>query len=411
MVLAIWRPRGLAIGWPALGGALLCVGLGLVGLREVERVLALTWNAVLALIGLMVLSATLEENGAFRAAAYRVARLSAGSGRRLFFGLCLLTCGATALIANDGAVLVLTPIVFELTGLLGFPAAATLAFLFATGFLCDALSIVLPTSNLTNILMIDAIKAHPGVFFAKMIGPALIALLVGITALTIELGRAVPRRFDAGALGPPPAFSPRSARATFTALAALLGGYGLAALLGFPLGAVILVVSIGLALVEHHARAAHLPRILRQLPWSVVVFAVALFVVVIGLADHGAAAVLAASFAVTEHPARHVLAVGAEVGALAAFANNLPVLLVSVLALKNIGATTLLPYAALLGANIGSKLTPVGSLATLLWLEMLRRRGLRLSWGRYTLYAAAPTAATLAAALLILAAEHSIFGG
>ncbi|MFI5289808.1 MAG: ArsB/NhaD family transporter, partial [Polyangia bacterium] len=68
-------------------------------------------------------------------------------------------------------------------------------------------------------------------------------------------------------------------------------------------------------------------------------------------------------------------------------------------------------YAALLGANIGSKLTPVGSLATLLWLEMLRRRGLRLSWGRYTLYAAAPTAATLAAALLILAAEHSIFGG
>src|SRR6185312_4518403 len=101
-----------------------------------------------------------------------------------------------------------------------------------------------------------------------MIGPALAALVVGIAALTIELGRAVPRRFDVVALGPPPPFSARSARATFAALGVLVGGYGLAALFGWPLGAVILLVAITLAIVERRGHTVRLRRIVRQLPWN-----------------------------------------------------------------------------------------------------------------------------------------------
>ena len=100
---------------------------------------------------------------------------------------------------------------------------------------------------------------------------------------------------------------------------------------------------------------------------------------------------------------------GASVALLSGAINNLPVFLVALLALRHLDILThdpkpaTLPYAALLGANVGSKLTPLGSLATLLWLDMLGRRGLRIGWGRYTRLALWPSAAALLAALLALA--------
>ena len=171
MVLVLVRPRGLGVAWPALGGAAACLALALVKPADTLAVLAMTWNAGLALVGLLVLSAVLEANGAFRAAAHRIARASGGDGRKLFLGLCALTAAATTLLANDGAILILTPIVAELATLLALPAAGAMAYLFAVGFLCDALSTLLPPSNLTNLLLADALHLTPGSFFLHMLAP------------------------------------------------------------------------------------------------------------------------------------------------------------------------------------------------------------------------------------------------
>ncbi|HEX9105205.1 MAG TPA: ArsB/NhaD family transporter, partial [Polyangia bacterium] len=165
MLLVIARPRNLPIALAAVLGAGAAFALRLVSLRDLWRVLGLTWNATLALVGLMLLSATLEANGAFAAAAHAIARAARGDGRRLFVGLALLTAGASTLLANDGAILILTPIVAELAAALAFSEAQAIAYLFAVGFLCDALSTLLPTSNLTNILMVDALALNAGAFF------------------------------------------------------------------------------------------------------------------------------------------------------------------------------------------------------------------------------------------------------
>src|SRR4051812_32060105 len=228
MLLVIARPRNLPIALAAVLGAGASMALHLVTVRDVVHVLSLTWNATLALVGLMLLSATLEANGAFAAAAHAIARAARSDGRRLFVGLALLTAGAATLLANDGAILILTPIVAELAAALAFTEAQAIAYLFAVGFLCDALSTLLPTSNLTNILMVDALGINAGSFFAHMLVPTLVLFAVGTSVLWLDLGRDLPRRFDAAALGPAPPFSRGSWRATVTALGLLLCGYALA---------------------------------------------------------------------------------------------------------------------------------------------------------------------------------------
>lgn len=416
MLLVIARPRNLPIALSALLGAGACLGLRLVTLRDVVHVLSLTWNATLALVGLMLLSATLEANGAFRAAAHTIAQSARGDGRRLFVGLALLTAGASTLLANDGAILILTPIVAELAAALAFSAAQTLAYLFAVGFLCDALSTLLPTSNLTNILMVDALGINAGSFFAHMLLPTVTLLAVSTGVLWLVLDRDLPRRFDAAAMGERPPFSRRSSLATWTALGVLFVGYGVATFARLPLGVVVLAVGGGLLVWEQRGGAVDARALLGRQPWSIVLFAVALFVVVFALANAGAARALAE---LLDPGGRHLLSAlliaGVSVSLLSGAINNLPVFLVTLLALRHLGTLTAhappqtLPFAALIGANVGSKLTPLGSLATLLWLDMLHRRGIKIGWARYTRMAALPTASAVLAALLALALSELLF--
>ncbi len=415
MLLVIARPRNLPIALAALLGAGASLLLRLVSLRDVVHVLGLTWNATLALVGLMLLSATLEANGAFRAAAHAIARAARGDGRRLFVGLALLTAGASTLLANDGAILILTPIVAELAAALAFTEAQAIAYLFAVGFLCDALSTLLPTSNLTNILMVDTLGINAGAFFAHMLLPTVTLFVAGTGALWLDLGRDLPRRFDAAALGPPPPFSRGSWVATWSALGLLLVGYAAATFVRLPLGVVVLVVGAGLLAWETLRDAVDARALLGQQPWSIVVFAVALFVVVFGLGNAGAARYLAELLDPGGRALVPALVIaGASVALLSGAINNLPVFLVTLLALRHLGMLThdarpaTLPYAALLGANVGSKLTPLGSLATLLWLDMLARRGRRIGWARYTRLALWPSAAALLAALFALALSERL---
>jgi arsenical pump membrane protein len=249
-----------------------------------------------------------------------------------------------------------------------------------------------------------------------MLAPTLTLFAVGTAVLWLDLGRDLPRRFDGAALGPPPAFSRGSWRATWTALGVLFVGYAAATFVRLPLGLVVLAVGAGLLAWETLRDAVDAPALLGRQPWSIVVFAVALFIVVFGLANAGAARALAELLDPGGRaliPA--LLIAGVSVALLSGAINNLPVFLVTLLALRHLGMLTrdahpaTLPYATLLGANVGSKLTPLGSLATLLWLDLLGRRRLKVGWARYTRLALMPSAAALIAALVALALSERLF--
>ena len=153
LTLVVWQPRGLGIGWSALLGAAVALAAGVVSPADIPAVWTIVWDATFTLVALILISLILDAAGFFEWAALHVARWGGKRGRVLFVLSVLLGAVTAAFFANDGAVLILTPLVFELLHALKLPPRALFAFVIATGFVADAASLPLKISNLTNIIV------------------------------------------------------------------------------------------------------------------------------------------------------------------------------------------------------------------------------------------------------------------
>ena len=289
LVLVIWQPRGLGIGWSASLGAALALLLGVVSVADIAVVWGIVWNATAAFVAIIIISLLLDEAGFFEWAALHVARWGGGSGMRLFALFVLLGAAVSALFANDGAALILTPIVMALLLALGFSPAATLAFVMAAGFIADTASLPLVVSNLVNIVSADFFNIGFGTYAAVMVPVNLVSVLASLAVLVLYFRRHIPASYALAQLRAPAEAIRDSAtfRAGWVVLLLLLVGFFALEPLGVPVSVVAAAGAVVLLLVAGRGPVISTRKVLRGAPWQVVVFSLGMYLVVYGLRHAG----------------------------------------------------------------------------------------------------------------------------
>ncbi|MGE5028226.1 MAG: arsenic transporter [Betaproteobacteria bacterium] len=399
LTLVIWQPGGLGIGWSALGGALAALAAGVITLADVPVVWGIVWDATFTFIALILISLVLDAAGFFEWAALHVARWGGGKGHYLFLLIVLLGAAVAALFANDGGVLILTPLVFEMMRALRFKPAATLAFIMATGFVSDTTSLPLMISNLVNIVTANYFQISFAQYAEVMVPVNFVSLAATLLALWFYFRRDLPPRFDVEALAQPrDAISdPFVFYAGWVVLGLLLIGYFAAHPLGLPVSTV--AGSAALILLLAALREHWLPQqpkgvipvmtLLREAPWQVVLFSLGMYLVVFGLRNQGLTSELARILEWLQGSGYWTSTLGAGFlfAGLSSVMNNLPTVMVGSLAIHEARLSPLIReamiYANVIGCDLGPKITPLGSLATLLWLHVLENRGMKIGWGQY----------------------------
>ncbi|THD11505.1 arsenic transporter [Metallibacterium scheffleri] len=420
LVMVIWQPRGLGIGWSALGGAALALVTGVIQLSDIPVVWHIIWDATFTFVGLIIISLILDEAGFFHWAALHVARWGGGHGRLLFPLIVLLGAVISAFFANDGAALILTPIVLSMLLALGFGPAAAMAFVMACGFVADTTSLPLVISNLVNIVSAGYFQIPFDRYAAVMVPVDLVALAATLLVLYAYFRRDIPLRYDLSKLDTPASAikDPLVFRWTFPTLAALLIAYFVTAAYAVPVSVVTgLAALLMLALAGRWWRGGQGARInvrgvIRHAPWQIVLFSLGMYLVVYGLRNAGLTAYLAQVLeAIGQHGVlAAALGTGLISAGLSAVMNNMPTVLIGALGIHHAQGLSApvreaMIYANVIGCDLGPKFTPIGSLATLLWLHVLERKGTRITWGYYFRVGLVLTTPVLLLTLLALAAR------
>ena len=397
LFLVITQPKGLQIGWGALLGALAALLLGVIQWQDLPVVWHIVWNATLTFVALIIISLLLDAAGFFHWAALQVARLGGGNGRRLFPLVILLGALAAAFFANDGAALILTPIVLATLLALGYDAKAALAFVMATGFVADTTSLPLVTSNLVNIVSAGYFSI-PFTRYAQVMVPVdLAALLATLAVLWAYFGRQVPARYTLASLPTPSTAirDPLLFRWAFPVLAVLLLSYFLTTPYGVPVSAVtgsaaLLTLAIaGRWWRRGQGALVSSRQVLRQAPWQIVLFSLGMYLVVFGLRNAGLTRYLAEAL---QWLGNHGL-VAAAVGTgflralLSAVMNNMPTVLVGALGIHQAqglveSTRRAMIYANTIGCDLGPKFTPIGSWRLSSGYTSWRRKGRKSLPGR-----------------------------
>lgn len=405
LIFVIWQPRGLQIGTTAVIGAIVALILGVVSFNDVLIVTGIVWDATLAFIGIIILSLVLDEIGFFEWCAIKMAKLSRGNGHLMFVYSLLLGSFISALFANDGAALILTPILLAQMRILKLELKTILAFLLAGGFISDSASLPFVFSNLTNIVTANYFQIGFAEYLSVMFVPYVVSTVVSIIVLWLFLRKDIVAQIDISLLRNPDEVlkSKPLFYIAWVFLALLLASYFIGDLYHLPISIFALGGGLLFLAIANSFKVVHPKKIITTAPWQVVWFSIGLYIVVYGLKNAGLTDYL--TLILQDLNARGdtiaIVGTGFIAAALSAVMNNMPTVMIMDIALQDI-PNQALAYANIIGCNLGPKMTPFGSLATLLWLHVLAQKGVKITFWQYSKFGLIVTPPILLVVLLSL---------
>lgn len=379
IALVMTRPRPLNEATAAALGAVVMIIIGLVSPAQAWEVLQANANVLLFFLGLMLISIVADQAGFFEWCAFKAVKLAHGKGPWLLSIVFTLGAVLTAFFSNDATALILTPIVFTLVTRLKLNA---LPYVFACAFIANTASMLLPVSNPVNLLAVQKFGLTLGEYFKFLLLPSLVVIAINVGLFGI-IFRKVISVISVDGL---PEESIK-VDAFFLAVSIGLGliaiGYILVSIYGLPLSYPAMAGAILLLAIGFSFGRLKFGKITSGISWYIFLFIFALALLVKGLDNAGVIQVIANGL---EHLASHgslqalfSITLGTAFGS--NLINNWSMMMVSVSSLSTLAAQSpvfhkVLVYGAIMGADVGPNIAILGSLSSMLWLVLLRKRGL-----------------------------------
>lgn len=402
-----WRPN-VNEAIPATVGAFIVFLSGSVSFYDLGTITTTIGGAAVTIMATIVMAIVLESFGFFHWAAEKLLVKAKGSGIRLFWYTNLLCFLMTLFVNNDGSILITTPILLMLLHNLGLKNHQKIPYLLSGALIATASSAPIGVSNIVNLIALKIVHMDLYMHTAMMFVPATLGLVLLTVLLFASFYRILPRKLPAANLGylnspigmrdhplkENTQLIPRENQGKFMrnilifVFCVRLSLFA-ASFINFPVPLMAIIGSILLLAWRWYYLKISPVDMLKKTPWYILVFAFSMYVIIYGLHNIGLTQMLIEFFQplVSIDILHASVMMGLLVAVLSNLFNNHPALMVGTLTLTNMGLDPLslkISYlASVIGSDIGSLLLPIGTLATLMWMHMLKKGKVKISWGQY----------------------------
>ncbi|MDU0201431.1 MULTISPECIES: arsenic transporter [Paenibacillus] len=409
-VLIIWRPFGINESIPTSIGALILIALGIVSLPDVYHIGTIVSGASITILSTIVMSIVLESIGIFRWAAVNLAIRAKGSGRALFWYVNILCFLMTMFFNNDGSILITTPIIIQTLTILNLKTRQKIPYLISGALVATGASAPIGVSNLANLIALKTVGLDLNTYTAMMFVPAMVGIIAISYLLFVYFKREIPVKImdlhpksinslmhsESGAYHPlkvdPMEERPIDwvlFRICIFIVILIRCSFFLLTPFGIPTEWPAIVGAILLIAIRWKRRGTGPKDILLKTPWHILIFAFSIYVIIYGLHNSGLTQFIVSWIGetVAENHFNAIFGMGILLTVMSNLCNNLPSVMIGSLSLQSMGLDTFTLHTAYLGnvigADIGSLLLPMGTLASLIWMHILKRHNIHLTWGQY----------------------------
>ncbi|ADG07736.1 arsenic transporter [Kyrpidia tusciae] len=417
VLFIMWRPYGINEAIPTTVGAACIFLLGVVPLTDIYRILGIVNGASITILSTIVMSIVLQSIGFFRWVALNLVERARGSGILLYWYVNLLCFLMTMFFNNDGSILITTPIIMQMMTLLHLKREQKMPYLLSGALVATAASAPIGVSNLANLIALNIVGLDLNTYAAMMFVPSMIGIAVISLLLYLYFRKEIPNKISIAPEPPLPPPPPRKAkhhhpvrhpdpphqlrlrtgepvdwwmfRICIAIVIFVRAGFFLFSGLGIPIEWIAVVGAWLLIAVRWYRNKMGALDIIKKTPWHILVFAFTMYVIVYGLHNSGLTMIIVEHLRglVTTNHLSASLVMGAFLTLLSNMCNNLPSVMVGTLALKQMGLDThtlqIAYLASIIGSDVGALITPMGTLATLIWMFILRKNGVGVSWSEY----------------------------